>query len=1241
MSDSRLFLDYQFLRTLSPLDKASPHQLSEIANQIAITPLRPNQPLFKQGDNDNQTVYLLKGTVELFKDGAIIGTISSGTNTARHPLAHKQPREMSALTKSEATVARIDSALLDFLLTSDHSTSAQYEIAEIDAETVHDAGWLTRILQSKAFLRLPMDNIQKMIARMQPVEVRAGDAVVREGDEGDYYYVIKQGSCAVTRKAANGTEVTLAELHDGDGFGEEALLSGTRRNATLTMTTDGTLMRLPKHDFLDLLIVPLLTHVKYEEAAAQVRKGAAWLDVRPREEYRQSHLKGSINLPLSELRESAAKLDAGRTCIVCCNTGRHSIAAAFLLSERGFDTSVLIDGLKSVPADVLTQMAQPVAAQAAAAGASPGGAEIINFKGPTAKHTAAEARHARPSPPPTDAEIERLKAELEQVRSRSEAQVAQIKNQTRAYIDEIKREAATAVEHAEKARQNAEQKVKELENALAQARHTARATNEGASAQAAKEPDAPRAQLEQARNEALKLRAEVATLKIRLGELEVVAVETDLAHEELTRLKDEAATLKGELQKARARAAAAGEQKRQAEEEAAHLKIELESLASRAGQASQNGNAEQARAALEQEVRRLRTQLAEAQQKRDEPARLKDEIATRDAELHALRDQSAALAQEKARLEAARSAAETKLTQAAAEHQASRAALEAELAAFKSRLAAMAETTEGAATAVQQQAEERMKQLTAEIEKLHQRSAEDERAHAAAEQARAESTRRLAQLEAEATEERKRLQQALAAAENLAHQETRRRKESEAELQTLQAQDRGASRGAGIDAGEVARFNDEIARLVQENQYLETMRREDEETITSLRQALAEFKQRAEGETRHREQAEEDAAALRKQSQSPAQFHQDTWDTLLEHPARPHTLPDAATAASKFEIYGEWLGWHMRRMLAAVGGLLLVAAIGGASWFAYSEGWFAQYIPWAAMSTATDDSTESAPTEVAESTPARKAEPAQRNQQPPAAERQSAEPKPQRAAPVRTLRDMLASGGSGPVMAALPDGIFVMGSGSGSPYFDERPQHTVNVKRFAISKHEITFAEYDAFAAATGRPRPNDQGWGRGERPVINVTWQDAAAYTEWLSQQTGHRYRLPSEAEWEYAARAGSGTLYWWGLEPPAGKAVCFDCGSRWDGKQTAPVGSLKANAFGLHDVSGNVEEWVQDCYYSNYDGAPDDARVWKGGDCSQRITRGGSYRNTKTEMRTSRRGHYAPNTRLDTLGFRVVREY
>jgi formylglycine-generating enzyme required for sulfatase activity len=154
------------------------------------------------------------------------------------------------------------------------------------------------------------------------------------------------------------------------------------------------------------------------------------------------------------------------------------------------------------------------------------------------------------------------------------------------------------------------------------------------------------------------------------------------------------------------------------------------------------------------------------------------------------------------------------------------------------------------------------------------------------------------------------------------------------------------------------------------------------------------------------------------------------------------------------------------------------------------------------------------------------------------------------------------------------------------------------------------------------------------------VSWQDAADYARWLSEQTGHRYRLPTEAEWEYAARGGATTLYWWGSEPGSGHANCFNCGSEWDGKQTAPVGSFGANGFGLLDTAGNAEEWVEDCHHGNYDGAPGNGSAWSGGDCDRRMVRGGSYHSTGNNLRSSRRGAYAPEVRLDTLGFRLVRE-
>ena len=162
-----------------------------------------------------------------------------------------------------------------------------------------------------------------------------------------------------------------------------------------------------------------------------------------------------------------------------------------------------------------------------------------------------------------------------------------------------------------------------------------------------------------------------------------------------------------------------------------------------------------------------------------------------------------------------------------------------------------------------------------------------------------------------------------------------------------------------------------------------------------------------------------------------------------------------------------------------------------------------------------------------------------------------------------------------------------MGSPLGSGEEFERPQHRVCVSRFAMGKFEVTFEDYDRFALAVGREKPDDKDWGRGRRPVIYTSWDDATAYAEWLSSETGKRYRLPTEAEWEYATRAGTDTEYWWGNDVNQDGNVwanCSDCGSQWDGKKTAPVASFSANHFGLHDTAGNAVEWVQDCWHAQW---------------------------------------------------------
>jgi formylglycine-generating enzyme required for sulfatase activity len=250
----------------------------------------------------------------------------------------------------------------------------------------------------------------------------------------------------------------------------------------------------------------------------------------------------------------------------------------------------------------------------------------------------------------------------------------------------------------------------------------------------------------------------------------------------------------------------------------------------------------------------------------------------------------------------------------------------------------------------------------------------------------------------------------------------------------------------------------------------------------------------------------------------------------------------------------------------------------------------------------------------------------------------ASQPPPRTAAPPQTLRDQITDGG--PALVGVPGGSFRMGYDRDVLAPEETPAHPVQVPPVYIGRDEVTFAEYDRFARATGRPLPSDQGWGRGQRPVINVSWNDAQAYTAWMSGLTGKRYRLPSEAEWEYAARAGTESFFWWGNILDSNLANCFDCGSQWDNRSTAPVGSFAANPFGLRDTAGNVMEWVADCYHDSYEGAPADGSAWTSGSCNARVARGGAFSKPSAAMHASRRSSFAPDTRLGFIGFRVVRE-
>jgi len=240
----------------------------------------------------------------------------------------------------------------------------------------------------------------------------------------------------------------------------------------------------------------------------------------------------------------------------------------------------------------------------------------------------------------------------------------------------------------------------------------------------------------------------------------------------------------------------------------------------------------------------------------------------------------------------------------------------------------------------------------------------------------------------------------------------------------------------------------------------------------------------------------------------------------------------------------------------------------------------------------------------------------------------------------QTLEEPLISGGTAPKIEKIPPATFMMWDQNKIGDDNEKPVHEVDIPNgFFISKYEVTFEQYDLFAKATGRELPPDNGWGRGQRPVINVSWYDAKAYTAWLSEQTNEEYRLPTEIEWEYSARADSSTAFWYGNNVKPGYSVCDSCGSQWDGVSTAPVGSQASNPLGLFDMHGNVAEWVEDCYHDSYEGAPSKNQVWLSDQCGSRVLRGGSWFDIPRVGRSATRYRAEPTLKASNWGFRVVR--
>jgi CRP-like cAMP-binding protein len=337
-------VDKALLKSFVPPSALNAENFQELAGKTYVEDIAAGRTLFKQGDTDKKAIYLIEGEATLTTDSGESNTVTAGTEAGKHPLANFQPRRHTALAKSACRITRVDSDLLDILMTWDQMSGI--EVDEIQTEDEDEGGdWMTRILQSKAFLQVPPGNIQAMFMRIQEISAKAGDVIIKQGDDGDYYYVVKSGECKVTRTSKTGSELTLATLKGGDAFGEEALISDAKRNANIVMATDGMLIRLSKEDFNELLKEPMLTWVTREKGDEMVKNGAVWLDVRLDSEHKHNGLEGSVNIPLFMLRLKVATLAEDKKYILYCDTGRRSAAAAFLLSERGLDAACLKDGI--------------------------------------------------------------------------------------------------------------------------------------------------------------------------------------------------------------------------------------------------------------------------------------------------------------------------------------------------------------------------------------------------------------------------------------------------------------------------------------------------------------------------------------------------------------------------------------------------------------------------------------------------------------------------------------------------------------------------------------------------------------------------------------------------------------------------------------------------------------------------------------------------------------------------------
>ena len=345
------------IKRLVPFNTLSEEKLNQLLHFIRYKELNKGEFLFLQGDTASNNIYLLEGAVSLLNNGKEEDLIEAESDAAKFPLAHQIPRKFSARVAKPIKYISVDNNRLGELLETTESND--YQVEELESTEPDD--WMSRLLQSRVFQHLPAANIQRILMSMEEIKIDSGEEVIHQGDSGDYFYIIHEGTAVISLEKDTDnkptSKVLRAKIGPGDSFGEEALLSDSPRNSTVTMMTPGILLRLGKEDFIQLVTRPLAKSISYPEACQRIAEGAMFLDVRPSENYEAEHIIGSINIESRLMRREAMNLAPNRHYIIYCSGMRgQSASTAYVMTEMGFDVSVLKGGIESAPQEDLVDM---------------------------------------------------------------------------------------------------------------------------------------------------------------------------------------------------------------------------------------------------------------------------------------------------------------------------------------------------------------------------------------------------------------------------------------------------------------------------------------------------------------------------------------------------------------------------------------------------------------------------------------------------------------------------------------------------------------------------------------------------------------------------------------------------------------------------------------------------------------------------------------------------------------------